>query len=92
MWTLKVVMNHLSFRSCKDLAETFHIIFPDSAIANKSALSPAKVAYTIVHGLAPYFEEESCNEKLLLSVLSLTQSPYQGQVDNILGVQGFLFT
>src|SRR5664279_3244476 len=58
MWAKKVVMNHLSFRSCKDLNETFRVMFPDSAIAKQFTLSPAKVAYTIVHGLAPYFADE----------------------------------
>jgi len=42
-------MNHLSFRSCTDLNETFRIMFPDNAIAKQFALLPAKVAYTIVH-------------------------------------------
>jgi hypothetical protein len=58
IWALKVVMNHLSFRSCKDLGETFRTMFPDSAIAKQFTLSAAKVAYTIVHGLAPYFAEK----------------------------------
>ena len=57
LWSLKVVMQHLSFNSCKDLSNTFQLMFPDSAIAKKFILSPAKVAYTIVHGLAPYFSE-----------------------------------
>ena len=55
VWALKILMNHLSFNSCKDLNETFRLIFLDSSIAQKFALSPAKVAYTIVHGIAPYF-------------------------------------
>ena len=29
-WTLKVVMSHLSFRSCIDLNKLFIIMFPDS--------------------------------------------------------------
>ena len=58
IWALKVVMNHLSFRSCKDLGETLRTMFPDSAIEKQFTLSPAKVAYTIVHGLAPYFAEK----------------------------------
>ena len=32
-------------------------MFPDSTIARKFTLSPAKVAHTIVHGLAPYFAD-----------------------------------
>ena len=33
-------------------------MFPDSGIAQKFTLSPAKLAYTIVHGIAPYFSEQ----------------------------------
>jgi hypothetical protein len=58
MWSLKVIMNHMSYNSCKNINEVFRLMFPDSAIAKKFALSPAKVAYTIVHGLAPYFSTE----------------------------------
>jgi hypothetical protein len=46
IWALKVVMNHLSFRSCKDLGETFRTMFPDSAIAKQftlSAFSPRRM-------------------------------------------------
>jgi len=32
IWALKVVMNHLSFQSFKDLNETFRIMFPDSLL------------------------------------------------------------
>jgi len=35
VWALKVVMNHLSVRSCKDLNEIFRIMFPDRAIAQQ---------------------------------------------------------
>jgi hypothetical protein len=55
VWALKIVMNYLSFNACK---ETFRLMFSDSSIAQKFALSPAKVAYTIVHGIAPYFSEQ----------------------------------
>ena len=57
VWCLKVVMNHLSFNSCKDLSKIFQLMFPDSTIARKFILAPTKVAYTIVHGLAPYFAD-----------------------------------
>ena len=57
LWLLKVVKGHLSFRSCLDLGETFRSMFPDSQIAKKFALSKTKAAYSIVHGLAPFFKE-----------------------------------
>jgi hypothetical protein len=58
MWSLKVVINHLLFRSCKDLSETFCIMFPDSDIVKHFTLSTPKVTYTIAHGIAPYFAEK----------------------------------
>ena len=68
IWTLKIVMNHLSLRSCTNLNETFRLMFPDSSIVASFALSPAKAAYTIVHGLAPYFSEAL--------VLALQECPF----------------
>ena len=68
IWALKIVMNHLSLRSCTNLNETFRLMFPDSSIAASFALSPAKAAYTIVHGLAPYFSEAL--------VLALQECPF----------------
>jgi hypothetical protein len=57
LWALKIVMNHLSFRSCLDIGETFQQMFPDSEIAKKFTLSKTKAAYSIVHGRAPFFKE-----------------------------------
>jgi hypothetical protein len=45
IWCLKIIMGHLSFRSCLDLGETFRTMFPDSVIAQKFTLSKTKAAY-----------------------------------------------
>src|SRR2546425_3673654 len=76
VWCLKVVMNNLSFNSCKDLSKTFQLMFPDSTIARKLSLSPAKVAYTIIlfrdlhHILLITFYSHYKNVRFLLLVLT----------------------
>jgi len=57
LWAIKLVMSHHSFRSSIDLGQTFQVMFPDSQIAAKFSMSKTKAAYTITHGLAPYFKE-----------------------------------
>lgn len=54
-WCFHTVLKHLSFRSAAESVPLFASMFPDSAIAKNFKLSKDKVAYTIVHGLAPYF-------------------------------------
>jgi len=87
IWCLKVVMNHLSFNSCKDLGNTFQTMFPDSDIARKFTLSPAKVAYTIVHGLAPYFSDnlqkslQDCTFVVVCFDEALNKIAQRGQMD-----------
>jgi len=87
IWSLKVVMNHLSFNSCKNVSNTFQMMFPDSAIAKKFTLSPAKVAYTIVHGLAPYFSEnlmealQDCTYFVACFDEALNKIAQRGQMD-----------
>ena len=44
--------------SCLDIGETFQLMFSESEIAQKFKFSTTKAAYTIVHGLAPYFKEQ----------------------------------
>ena len=56
-WALKVLTSHHSFRSCLNLNQLFHEMFPDSEIAKSFQLSKTKCAYYIVYGLAPYFME-----------------------------------
>ena len=61
-WILKVVMSHMSFRSCVGLNEMFRSMFPDSKVANKFALSKTKCAYTINFGLAVHFKQQLISE------------------------------
>jgi hypothetical protein len=90
IWALKVVMNHLSLNSCKDLGRTLQRMFPDSAIARKFTLSPAKVAYTIVHGLAPYFSDnllqalQECTYFVACFDEALNKVAQRGQMDIII--------
>lgn len=51
-------MKHISFRSAAGSVACFKEMFPDSIIASKMQLQRTKVAYTIVHGLAPHFQKE----------------------------------
>src|SRR3989441_242053 len=58
LWAMKIVMNHMSYRSCLDISQLFQTMFPDSEVAQKFTMSKTKAAYSIVHGLAPYFREK----------------------------------
>ena len=58
LWALKVVANHFSYNSSKDLGEIFKLMFPDSNIAKKLSIGSSKLSYLITHGLAPYFHDE----------------------------------
>ena len=68
LWALKVVMSHLSLRSCTGLNELFKVMFKDSEIAKGFALSRTKCTYLINFGLAPYFRQELLD--------SIKTSPY----------------
>jgi hypothetical protein len=54
LFALKLVGSNYSFASYDNLAETCKLAFPDSEIAQHMSLGSAKVAYSVVHGLAPY--------------------------------------
>lgn len=56
IWCLQTVMNHSPFRSAGNFVSCFPLMFPDSQIAPKIQLQRTKIAYTIVHGLSPYFK------------------------------------
>lgn len=58
VWCLHAAIEHMSFRSAARALSTFKIMFPDSSIASKMQLQRTKVAYTLVHGLAPYFKRK----------------------------------
>jgi len=56
VWLLQTVAKHHSLRSCDDTKDLFQAMFPDSNIAQQFTLGRTKAAYTIVYGLAPYFQ------------------------------------
>ena len=59
LWTLKVVINHYSLRSCLGLLnELFRSMFNDSEVAKSFSLSKTKCMYYMNYGLGPYFKEE----------------------------------
>ena len=58
LFALKLVSSNYSFASFDTMPETCKLAFPDSEIAQKMTLSSTKVAYTVVHGLAPYVKSE----------------------------------
>ena len=55
LWTMKVVDDHYSYRSCERTSDLFSMMFPDSAIAKKFSCGERKCAYLCSFGLAPYF-------------------------------------
>ena len=67
-WVLKVLISHLSYRSCLNLNSLFATMFPDSLIAKSFKLSKTKCTYYVVYGLAPHLKE------LLVQNIKLT--PY----------------
>ena len=52
MWTLEILMNNYSYRSCVGEAQLFTSMFPDSSIAQKFQLGKTKASYVICYGLA----------------------------------------
>ena len=58
-WVIKVVMSHVSYRSCLDINKLFQKMFPDSSVANDFSLSETKCTNTVHFGIAPYFKNES---------------------------------
>ena len=56
LWTLKVIVNHFSFRSCMDLDKLFKAMFPDKEIPELFKLSRTKCSYFVDFGIAPVFK------------------------------------
>ena len=56
LWAIQACMSHFSYRSCSELGDLFHRMFPDSQIAKKFSLGRTKCAYLVSFGLAPYFK------------------------------------
>src|SRR6267154_2547463 len=44
LWAMKIVVNHMSYRSCLDLSELFQTMFPESEVAQKFTMSKTKAA------------------------------------------------
>ncbi|KAJ8891967.1 hypothetical protein PR048_004532 [Dryococelus australis] len=55
LWCLQSGSVHSSMSAARKTTEIFAVMFPDSQIAKGFALVRAKMTYTIVHGLGPYF-------------------------------------
>ena len=74
MWALNV-MSNLSLNSCKQTADLFRSMFPDSSIAKGFASSSSKCSYVICHGIAPFFKTLLLDElKALFYVMSYDES------------------
>nr|XP_042895472.1 uncharacterized protein LOC110282235 [Parasteatoda tepidariorum] len=58
LWCLYAVMEHSSFRSAGRAVLLMKKIFTDSEIVKKISLQRTKIAYTCVHGIAPYYREK----------------------------------
>ena len=87
IWCMHTVMQHHSLRASEASVRLFPIMFPDSEIASKVQLHRTKVAYTITHGLAPYFHKqvlETCSKCTYFTVgfdESLNKVSQMGQMD-----------
>lgn len=55
VWVMKLIVSHSSYKSFKNVAEVFKLIFPDSDICKKNTLSCSKIAYLIANRLSPFY-------------------------------------
>ena len=55
LWALKVIENHFSYNSSRNIVDLLKLMLPDSKIVEKLCLGSTKLAYLITHGLAPFF-------------------------------------
>lgn len=58
IWCPTANFEHYSFCGAGDAVSGFPLKFEDSLIASKIQLQKVKIGYTIVHGLAPYFQQQ----------------------------------
>ena len=63
MWSLEVLKNKYSYRSCASNSSLFAEMFEDSKIAQNFTLGKTKCSYVISYGIAQYCKD------LLMSVL-----------------------
>lgn len=67
LWCLTSVVNHVSVSAAGMAVDMFSKMFPDSTIAAQMQLGRAKIAYSIVFGLAPYFHVDMLLDDLFQS-------------------------
>ena len=90
IWAPQTVAKHQSYRSCDDVKNIFEAMFPDSEIAHKFTLGRTKAAYTVVYGLAPYFQQALTNAVSKCEVYvacfdeALNRIAQRGQMDIVL--------
>ncbi len=56
LWILNTVVKHQSYTSNEGIGDLFHVMFPDSQIANTFSCGKDKTAYVTRHGLAPHIQ------------------------------------
>lgn len=61
IWAMKNVSSCMSARSCDDLSEVFHAMFPDSVPENFST-GRTKMGYLTTEALGPYFKSQLIKE------------------------------
>ena len=61
LWIFKMVQSNFSFSSSDNISDLFSAMFVKNEVANDFQMSRNKVAYSISHGLQPYFYEELCD-------------------------------
>ncbi|XP_063226873.1 uncharacterized protein LOC134541567 [Bacillus rossius redtenbacheri] len=87
IWCLNMILSHNSMRNAASSVNLFPIMFPDSQIACKMQLQRTKLAYSIVHGLAPHFHKElirklkECKYCVVGFDESLNKVAQKGQMD-----------
>ncbi|XP_048513397.1 uncharacterized protein LOC125501448 isoform X1 [Athalia rosae] len=87
LWCLHTVEAHNSLRAAAKGVALFTLMFPDSAIAQKIQLQRTKLAYLLVHGLAPFFHNElvqdcnNCTDIVVGFDESLNEVAQLGQMD-----------
>ena len=58
LWALHVCYKHLSYCSSSELGLLFQDMFLNIQIAKKLTIGKTKMAYSITHGLLPYFHNQ----------------------------------
>ncbi|KAL3864965.1 hypothetical protein ACJMK2_006606 [Sinanodonta woodiana] len=56
VWTLHMVVTHASYKLYEHIADVFHIMFPDSALAAQFLCAEKKSFYLCVFDIAEHFK------------------------------------